>query len=319
LINWVFTLLRRFIVATLVLWVVSGIVFALLYITPGDAALILLGDAPPTPATIAEIRKEYHLDQPLLVQYRIWLAGAMHLEFGTSVRTKEPVLRAIGSRVRVTFFLLIYSAVIAIGLGVALGTLSALHVASALDRVIVALSVIGNSTAAFVSGLVLLYVFGIVVPIFPVFGPGHGFLDEVWHLTLPAVTLALTALALVIKLTRAAMITSLEQDFVAFACARGLSWIHVVWAYAVRNSLNAIVTAAGLAILRLLGWAVIVEVTFALPGIGALLVDAVNFKDIPVVQALGLLTSVVVIGVNFSLDILYEVIDPRVRLTRVGA
>ena len=315
---WLPELGRRLLVAAVVLWLVSLIVFGLLYIAPGDPALILLGDAPPNPATIAAVRRAYHLDQPLLTQYAIWFAAAAHLNFGTSVRTREPVLQAVGSRGAVSAFLMTYAAVIALGFGVMLGILAALHVASPLDRAVVGLSVVGNSTPAFVSGLVLLYAFGILVPAFPVFGPGRGLLDELWHLTLPAVALALTGLALVIKMTRAAVITALDQDYIAFARARGLLWPHVIRAYALRNSLNAIVTASGLAVLRLFSWLVIVEVTFALPGVGALLVDSVNFKDIPVVQALGLLTAVLVIGVNLAIDLLYEVIDPRVRLTRVA-
>ena len=317
--TWLTVVSRRLLVAAAVLWLVSLIVFGLLYIAPGDPALILLGDAPPNAETIAAVRRAYHLNQPLLTQYAIWFRNAAHLNFGTSVRTREPVLQAVGSRGAVSLFLMAYAAGIALGLGVALGILAALHVASPLDRAIVGLSVVGNSTPAFVSGLVLLYAFGILVPLFPVFGPGRGMLDGIWHLTLPAVALALTALALVIKLTRAAVITALDQDFIAFARARGLPWRHVIWAYALRNSLNAIVTAGGLAVLRLFSWLVIVEVAFALPGLGALLVDSVNFKDIPVVQALGMLTAVLVIGVNFIIDLLYELIDPRVRLTRVAA
>ena len=317
--SWLPALGRRLVVAGVVLWVVSLIVFALLYVSPGDPALVLLGDAPPSATTIAAVRRAYHLDRPLAAQYAIWLESAARLNFGTSIRTREPVGQAVSSRGAVSAFLLTYAAAIALGVGVALGLLAALHVASPLDRAIVAVSLIGNSTPAFVSGLVLLYAFGIVVPAFPVFGPGRGFLDELWHLTLPAVALALTGLALVIKLTRAAVITTLDQDYTAFARARGLPWTHVLWAYAVRNSLNAIVTVGGLAVLRLFSWLVIVEVTFALPGVGALLVDSVNFKDIPVVQALGMLTAVLVVGVNFLIDILYEAIDPRVRLTQVAA
>jgi peptide/nickel transport system permease protein len=306
------SLLRRLCVAAAVCWLVSAVIFGLLYLLPGDPTLILLGDAPPTPGAVAAIRHQYHLDQPLAAQYAIWLDGAVHLQLGTSVRTREPVLHAIGTRAPVTLFLVLYAAAIAIALGVALGMLAAFRAATPLDRAVVGVAVVGNSAPAFVTGLLLLYGLGVLVPLFPVFGVGQGLADEIWHLTLPAVTLALTGLALVIRLTRAAMITTLDQDFIAFARARGLSRRRLLLAYAIRNSLNPIVTAAGLAILRLLAWTVIVEVTFALPGMGALLVDSVNFKDIPVVQALGLLTAVIVIGLNLAVDLTYDVIDPRV-------
>jgi peptide/nickel transport system permease protein len=309
---------RRIVVAALVCWLVSVVIFVLLYLVPGDPALILLGDAPPTPASIAAIRHEYHLDLPLVAQYETWLDGAVHLNLGRSVRTREPVREAIAARAPVTLLLVAYAAAIAVGLGVALGMLAAFRVGTPFDRAVVGATVVGNSSPAFVTGLVLLYAFGIVVPLFPVFGVGHGLADGLWHLTLPAVTLALTGLALVIRLTRAAMITTLDQDFMAFGRARGLPRGRLVLAYAIRNSLNAILTASGLAILRLLAWTVIVEVTFALPGIGALLVDSVNFKDIPTVQAVGLLTAAIVIGLNLAVDLLYDVIDPRVRRARIA-
>ena len=171
----------------------------------------------------------------------------------------------------------------------------------------------------FATGIFLLYVFAVVLGWFPAFGQGEGFTDRLWHFALPALALALTAMALVVKLTRAAMINALDQDYVAFARARGLPKRRVIFAYAFRNSLLPVVTSAGVILGFMLTGAVIVEVTFALPGIGSLLVDSVTFKDVPMVQGVAMVIAVVIILVNLLTDILYVLIDPRVRFERVAA
>src|SRR5262249_16908340 len=165
-----------------------------------------------------------------------------------------------------------------------------------MDRGIVALTVIGISAPAFASGILLLYVFAVELGWFPVFGPGNGFTGRLHHLALPAFALALTARGLVVKLTRAALIESLDQDYIAFARARGLSRSRVLLSYGLRNSLGPIITAGGLLLGYMLAGAVLVEVTFALPGVGSLLVDSVTSKDIPMVQGVVLLIATVVVA-----------------------
>jgi peptide/nickel transport system permease protein len=310
---------RRLVAMVALLVVISMAVFALLYVTPGDLAQILLGDQQVTPESIAAIHRQYHLDDPLPAQYLRWASGAVHLDFGRSIRTGEPVLGGIEHRLQLTLFLAVYGFLIGMGLGVGLGILAALRKGRSLDRGIVGLSVLAVSSPAFVTGIILLYLLGVLLPIFPVFGPGADLVDRLWHLTLPAVALALTGMARVKKLTRAAMITTLEQDYVAFARARGLGRARVLTAYAIRNSLNPIVTAGGFIFNQMMFGTVLVEVTFALPGVGSLLVDSINFKDIPMVQGLGVLIALVVMLVNLVIDVLYLAIDPRVRFSSVAA
>lgn len=310
---------RRLMALTVVLALISVAVFVLLYVAPGSLDEILLGDQPASPEAIHAIRQQYHLDQPLPVQYLIWLQSAAHGEFGRSIRTGEPVLQGIARRLQLTLFLGTYAFLIAMVLGLLAGILAAVKKGGVLDRLVVSLSVVAISSPAFVSGIFLLYFFGVVIKVFPVFGQGENFPDRVWHLTLPAVALALTGMALVIKLTRAAMIVALEQDFVAFARARGLSPRRVLVNYALRNSLNPVITAGGLIFNRMLFGTVVVEVTFALPGLGSLLIESVNYKDVPMVQGLALLIAGIVVVINLVVDILYLAIDPRVRLGRVAA
>ena len=179
-------------------------------------------------------------------------------------------------------------------------------------------SVFGISSPAFVTGIFLLYVFGVVLGWFPTFGPGRGFVDRLWHLTLPAVALALSVMAIVVKITRAAMIEELDKDYVVFARARGMSRARITFAYVLRNALIPVVTAAGIIVVGLLASAIYVEVTFALPGLGSLIVDAVQKRDIPLIQGTTLVFACFVVLVNLVIDVIYALIDPRIRFTQGG-
>jgi len=209
--------------------------------------------------------------------------------------------------------------VITMLLGVPLGVLAALRKRTATDRGVVALSVVGVSAPAFATGILLLYVFAVRLGWFPVFGEGSGVIDRLQHLALPAIALALTGMGLVLKLTRTAVIGSLEQDYVTFARARGIPRRRVLRAYALRNGLVPIVTAAGLLLAYMLAGTVLVEVTFALPGLGSLLVESVRTLDIPMVQALTILIATIVVLVNLVADLVYVAIDPRISFEKAKA
>jgi len=269
-------LLRRLAGAVPLLLVISFGVFALVQLAPGDAARALLGSRVSTPETIAAIRAHYHLDDPFLVQYGKWLWQVLQGDLGRSVQGNQPVIDAIAQRIGLTTYLTVYSTIIVLGLGIPLGALAAYRHGSNIDRGVVMLGVLGVSAPAFVTGILLLYFFGVVLGLFPTFGAGRGFLDQGWHLTLPALALALSLMAIVIKITRASMIEQLQRDYVAFARARGLSPLRVGAIYVLRNALIPVVTAAGLIVVGLIAGAIYVEVTFALPGIGTLMVDAVR-------------------------------------------
>jgi peptide/nickel transport system permease protein len=304
----------RLLVMVPLLLLISIGVFSLLQLAPGSTERILLGGRPSTPEVLAAIRERYHLDDPFLVQYGRWLAGVIQLDFGTSIRAGEPVLSMIIRRLDITVFLGLFGFVIALLVGLLMGIVAALRRGSALDRLLVALSVVGVSAPAFATGILLLYLFGLVLDIFPVFGAGdEGFVDRLWHLTLPAIALALSALALIVKVTRAALIEELDKDYVAFARARGLGFGRVLFGYALRNALVSVVTASGLVLIYMLTGAVLVEVTFSLPGLGSMLVEAVQGLDIPLVQGLVIVIAVFIVVVHLVIDILYRLIDPRIR------
>lgn len=311
--------LRRLAALFVLLVVISFGVFSLLYLAPGSAEQILLAGRAADEETRQEIREQFHLNEPFLTQYGMWLKGAATFDFGESIRTREPVLTGIKNRMGVTLFLGAYAFALTMVGGVLFGVLAAVKKRSGVDRGVVGLTILGASSPAFVTGVFLLYVFAVLLGWFPAFGQGTGFGDRFWHLTLPALSLAIGGSALVVRLTRAGMITALEQDYVTFARARGLSPRRVVGFHALRNALIPIVTAGGLILGFMLTGAVLVEVTFALPGIGALLVDSVNYKDVPMVQGLAMILATLVIVVNLLTDIVYLFVDPRIRYGRVAA
>jgi peptide/nickel transport system permease protein len=305
---------KRMAVAVAILLVVSFSIFTLLYLAPGSAEQTLIGPRPATPELVAALRAEFHLDDPFLVQYWHYLEGLLHFDFGMSVRTGQPVAEMIDQAAPITIFLGVYAFLLTVIFGVVLGIVAALRHRTTLDRSVVGLSVIGISAPAFASGFLLMYLFSVELGWFPTVGAGEGFWDRLDHLTLPAVALAISGCALVVKLTRAAMVNALEQDYVTFARARGLAQRRVVIAYALRNALVPVVSGAGTILVYVLTGAVLVEVTFIVPGLGSLLIESVGSEDVPAVQAIALLFSLVIIVVMLVVDILYVLIDPRIRV-----
>ena len=309
--------LRRLLFVIPLLVIISLGVFALVQLAPGSPERILLGGRPATPETLASIRQKFNLDEPFLVQYWLWLRGVVSGDLGRSIQSNQLVTDAILQRIGLSLYLGIYSTVLAVGLGIPLGMWAALQRGKKTDRAVVGFSIFGVSAPVFATGLLFLYVFGVVLDLFPTFGAGEGLLDRGWHLTLPAVALGLSLMALIVKITRASMIDELEQDYVAFARARGLSRSRIMRYYVLRNALIPVITAAGIIVVGIVGGAVLIEVTFGLQGMGALLVDAVGARDMPLIQGVVLVIAVSVVVINLVLDVLYTLIDPRVRFEQV--
>jgi peptide/nickel transport system permease protein len=310
-------ILRRLAIAIPLLLIVSFGVFALVHLAPGDPVRALLGSRASDPATLAAIRERYHLNDPFIVQYGKWLWQVLQGDLGRSIQGSQLVTSAIRQRLGLTIFLGLMSSFLVLFFGILLGMLAGFRRGTRLDRGVVMFGVFGISSPAFVTGILLLYLFGVVIGWFPIFGAGRGFLDRFWHLTLPAVALALSIMAIVVKITRAAVIQELDKDYVVFARARGLSPLRIVFGYVLRNALIPVVTAAGLIIVGLVANAIYVEVTFALPGLGSLTVEAVQRRDIPLIQGTTLVFAAFVILLNLLIDLAYILIDPRIRFERV--
>jgi peptide/nickel transport system permease protein len=307
-------ILRRLVVLAVLLVVISFVTFTLLEIAPGNLIDILLGARPHTAATVRALTREYHLNKPFLVQYWLWARQAVLLHFGTSIQTSLPVASEIGARLPLTLFLGVYSFVLTMVFGIGFGVVAALRRGGIVDRALTGAVMLGLSTPAFVASVALLYVFAIKIPWFPAYGTGTGFFDEFWHLTLPSVALAVTTVAYVSRHTRAAMIGVLDQDYVVFARARGLSSRRVLYTYLLRNALIPVITISGVIFSSLIVGVVLVEVAFSLPGLGSLLVTAATAKDITVLQAVVLLFAVVIVVANLLADVIYMFVDPRIRV-----
>ena len=307
---------RRVLALGVLLVFISFAVFSLLYVAPGSVEQILIGTSQPDPELIAVMREKYHLDEPFLTQYWLWASDAIRLDFGDSIATTLPVTDEIRARLQVSAYLGLYAYILTALLGVSLGIWAALRRGGMVDRVVVGSSIVGISAPAFVLGLGLLYLFAIVLPWFPSFGQGDGFIDQVWHLTLPAVALAIGSAAFLVKHTRAAMVNVLDQDYLTFARARGLGRRRILFIYALRNALIPVVTVSALILASVITGAVLIEVTFSLPGIGTLLVTSVTSKDLPMVQGVTMIIAIVIMLANLAADLIYFAVDPRIRLGR---
>ncbi|MEV0618743.1 ABC transporter permease [Nonomuraea sp. NPDC050404] len=304
---------KRLVALVVLIAILSFLVFSLVHIAPGTVVDAYLGGKPATPELVQALTERYHLDEPFLTQYWLWLRDALVFDFGESTLTTLPVTDEIGARLGPSAFLAVYAYLLTLILGVIPGVVAALRQRKTLDRGLVAGAVVALSTPPFVMGILLLYLFAVLVPVFPAAGLGEGFLDQLWHLTLPALALALCVAAFLLRHSRASMIKVLDQDYIMFARARGLSRRHVLVRYAFRNALIPVVTVSGSLLAFFFAGAVFVETAFSLGGIGELLVQATETSDMPMIQALAMLIAVLIVLANLLADLAYVAIDPRIR------
>ena len=310
-------LAQRLASALFVLVGVSLVVFLALHLAPGDPAQILLGPMA-TPAELGTLRGQLGLDQPVLVQYGRWASRAAQGDLGRSIMLRRPVLPELVGRFRATLILAGGALLLAFPLGVVLGVLSAARPGGRLDRLVQLVAMVGISMPAFWVGLLLIVGFSVRLGWLPgtgMYSPAGdgGAIDLLRHLVLPAVTLSLVPLAVVSRLTRASMLEVIGQDYVRTARAKGVREARVIGWHAFRNTLVAIVTVLGLEIGYLLAGAVYVETVFSWPGIGFMMVNAILTRDFPLVQGGVLLVAAVYVLINLATDLLYAVVDPRVR------
>jgi ABC-type dipeptide/oligopeptide/nickel transport system permease component len=286
---------------------VATLVFALIHFIPGDPARAILGDVA-SEADVAHLRGQLGLDRPLAVQYVAFLGGLLRADLGTSLRTGSPVASQIVERLPATFELALAAMAVALALAIPLGIAAAVWRGTAIDHTAMTLSLTGVSIPNFWLGPLLAIVFGVELGWLPVSGRGG---PE--HIVLPAISLGAALAAVLARMTRAALADQLQQPYVLAARARGISFARAVLLHAFPNSLIPIVTLAGLQIGVVLTGAVITETIFAWPGIGRLLVQSIGFRDYPMVQGCILLIAVTYVGVNLVVDLLYGVLDPRIR------
>ncbi len=320
-----------------VLFGISAIVFSMMALTPGDPVDVMLGDSLATPAQRAAMRQDMGLDLPMHERFLRFLGNAVQGEFGTSFHHRRPVADVIAERIPATIELTLAAMLLALAIGVPLGVLAAVRRDGWFDRLATVTTLLGVSMPGFWFGILAILIFSVTLGLFPVAGrigyssevpfvtgmllvdtlvagKPKAFLEALRHLALPATTLGRAMAALLARVTRSAMIDALRQDYIVFAEAKGLSRARIVLRHALKNALIPTVTVAAIETGTLLGGNMIVETVFGWPGLGRLVVEAIFTRNYPIVQAAVLLYAVTYVLLNLVADILYTILNPRVRL-----
>lgn len=308
------TVARNAVEVGVTLLLASFLIFIAMYLAPGDKAAMLAGGPDNlTPETLAAINDQYHFDDPVWVQYGYWLGNAVQGDFGRSYVYGQEVSGLIGSRMDVTLFLVLYTATIVICTGVVLGVLSALRRRRATDSAILTVTTFMGGIPPFVAAVALIALFGVQLGWFPTTGEGDGLVGRLHHLTLPAVALAVGSVAGMTRVTRQSMVSQEDSPHVDVARTRGLPYGHIVRQHVLRNAAAPIITMSGLVTAGTIAGTVIVEQAFGISGIGKLLIDAIDQRDLPVTQAVLLFLVLAYIVTTRIADLLQRVADPRLR------
>ena len=308
-------ILRRLGATFIVMAVVALVVFSLLFLTPGDPAAVIAGDIA-TDEDIKNIRAKLGLDEPFLVQFGGWIWRLAHGDLGTSIFTNLPVTTLIGQRVQPTVSLTLCTLIVAVSIAVPLGVIAAARAGTWADRLVMGFSVLGFSVPVFVLAYMLIIVFSVHLHWLPVQGYrpiGEGWWPWLSHLILPSIALGTVYMALIARITRAAMLDVLSQDYIRTANAKGLAPRAVLTRHALKNAGVPIITVIGIGIALLISGAIVTETVFAIPGIGRLTVDAILRRDYPIIQGVILLFSAVYVLINLMVDLSYRLFDPRIR------
>jgi peptide/nickel transport system permease protein len=300
------------------LFVASLVVFGALYAAPGNPITFLTHGRSVSPQAIAQLEAQYHLNDPVWLQYLRWLGGVLHGDFGTSIIYNQPVGSLLATRAPATVLLVFMAAIVVLIAGLVIGLYAGLA-PGWLSRSVMAAATAVMAVPTFVAAVVLIIVFAVELGWFPVFGAGTPGWDAVYHTVLPAAALALASVAFVARLAQAAIRQELSSDHVQTATSRGLPRSVIVRRHVVRNAAMPVLTVAGLTIAGLIAGSVVVEQVFQLGGLGQFLVSSVQQKDFPVVQAICLVYITAFVVLNTLIDLLYSLLDPRVSLGRTSS
>ncbi|MCB9945746.1 MAG: ABC transporter permease [Geminicoccaceae bacterium] len=312
--------LKRTLVALILVWVVATIVFSVLHLIPGDPAVLLSssGGVLPPPEAVEALREKMGLNRPILEQYGSYLAGLLHGDLGRSFTDGYPIVEEIATRLPRTIELILAATLLALLIGMPLGTLAATHRGSWTDRLLSWMAGLQLSMPVFVIGTLLILLFAQTLRWVPAGGYtpfGEDPVRHLIHLSMPAFTIAVGLSAVIFRMVRTTVIETLERDWVRTARAKGLPRKEVLRRHVVRNALGPVVTVVGLHVGTLLGGTVLVEYVFNWPGLSGFLVNAVELRDYPAVQSIVLVISFLFIMINLVVDLLYSVLDPRIRRT----
>ncbi|MFE7137512.1 ABC transporter permease [Streptomyces sp. NPDC057644] len=304
---------RRVAEMSATLLVASFVVFGAMYLAPGSPASFLLTGRSASPEALAAINAQYHLDDPFAVRYLHWLGDLAQGDFGRSLTYRTDVSGLLADRLPTTLLLIAMALTVVVAAGLFLGRIAAVR-GGATDTAVLISTTIAVGTPSFVAAVLLQGLFAVKLGWFPSSGSGDGFLDTLWHLTLPAVALALYLIGMLARVTRSAMLEALDGEHVTVARSRGVPERHVIRRHVMRNALGTVLTTGGLIVSTLLVCTILVETAFGVGGIGQLLELATSTKDFPTVQAISLIIVALFMVVNLVVDLLLPVIDPRIAL-----
>jgi peptide/nickel transport system permease protein len=311
-------LARRFSLMVLTLFGISVIVFVLLRLVPGNIADILFDSAGMiNPADKKQIEQELGLDRPIAVQYASWIGGLFEGDLGYSYKTDRPAIEEIAPRIPVTAKLAALALAFSVLFGVPLGVISAVRQNSALDYLLRVVSLSGLSMPSFWLGLLVLMAFVAAFGTIPIYtDPPKSLLDELLLLSVPAAAVGFRSSALIMRLTRSAMLEVLRQDYIRTARSKGATERSVNYHHALRNAILPLVTVIGIEAAFLIGGLIVTETVFNIPGVARFLIESIAWRDYPIVQSLVMFIAVIVVAANFIVDLLYAVLDPRIRYGR---
>ena len=298
-------------VATLL--VSSFVIFSALFVAPGNPIATLSGGRSLSPDTVKILEKRFHLDQPFFTRYFSWLGGVLHGNLGLSVKLRQEVSSLISARIATTLLLVLMSSILILVIGIVLGVVAALKEGWA-DGSVLVITAVSAAIPAFVATTLLLSIFVLNLGWFPAFGSGTGFLDQLRHLVLPSVALAIASLSVVARVTRSAVREELGREHVQTAVSRGIPGAQILRKHVLRNAAIPITTVSGVTVASLLALSAVVERAFTLNGLGAYLVNAATTNDFAVVQGISLLVVAGFTVTNAVVDVLYAVLDPRIGL-----
>lgn len=309
-------IIKRILSLIPVLLIVSFVAFFIVHLTPGDPARAMLGDQA-TEQDIQTLRTTMGLDQPIYIQYFIWMGNVFHGDLGRSIFMNEPMTEIIRTHLGPTLALTVYSLLISILFSIPMGILAAKRRGSITDQTIMGFSMSGIAIPSFLMGLLLILLFAVKLRWLPAAGykdPSQGIGNFIRYLTLPAISLGLMQAALITRMTRSSLLEVLNCDYIKMAKAKGVRNFWIVFKHALKNSLLPIITTIGQSFIALLSGATVTETVFNIPGAGQLVVNSVGRRDYEVIQAIILVIAVINVAVTLIMDILYGIADPRVRL-----
>ena len=307
-------IIKRLLQLIPILVIVSVIIFGMVRLSKIDPVTVIIGDKRSTPAIIAQVREKYNFNKPIVTQYFMWVSGILRGDLGNDYKNKQSVASLIASRLPVTGGLVLFSSIISIILAIPIGVVTAIKKNTWVDKLLSVLTLIFAACPGFLASIILILIISAVAPEFPFTGAFSNFGEYIQRMIFPSLALTFGIVALVSRVTRSSMIEQHQSSYSLTATAKGLPSAMVIFKHCFKNAVIPVITVFGIIVGSLISGAVLVESVFSLPGIGSLLIDGINQGNFPIVQDVTLMLVTVFLVLSMIVDVIYAIIDPRIRL-----